>query len=99
MFTIWSLAGKKYVPLKNWSDRKRKTNDSGYILVWIPEHPKSFDGGWYYEHRVVLEAHHGRVLDSSETVHHISEDKSDCSIKNLFLCFRLEHDRAVWLTS
>lgn len=69
------------------------------MLVKVPEHPKSFNGGWYYEHRLVVEASLGRVLESEVTIHHISEDKTDCSLDNLFLCTRSEHDQAVWLTA
>lgn len=96
--TTSQLAGKYYRPLKNWHDRTRILNEGGYVLVWLPEHPKSFDGGWYYEHRTVVEAHRGYVLPSTHTIHHINEDKTDCSLSNLFVCTRAEHDRAVWLT-
>lgn len=88
-----------YRPLQKWHDRERKTNDNGYTIVFVPEHPKSFCGGWYYEHRLVAEKQFGRVLDTNETVHHISENKTDCSLLNLFVCTRTEHDRARWLTA
>jgi hypothetical protein len=39
-----------YEPILNWSTRKNKKLNK-YIVIWTPEHPKSFDGGWYYEHR------------------------------------------------
>ena len=93
------MAGKRYRPIKDWSDRARDKSPKGYNLIFVPEHPKSFNGGWYYEHRMVVEAHLGRVLDCTETVHHLNEVKSDCKIENLFVCTRLEHDRAVWLTA
>lgn len=85
----------KYRPLQQWSKRDRKINENGYVLVWVPEHPKSFGGGWYYEHRLVAEAHHGRVLPSWITVHHINKRKQDNFLLNLFACTRLEHNRAV----
>jgi hypothetical protein len=87
-----------YKPLQKWYKRERKLNENGYWLVKVPEHPKSFCGGWYYEHRLIAERQFGRVLESWETVHHISEDKTDCSTLNLFVCTRKEHDRAIWLT-
>lgn len=71
-----------------------KPND--YPITWAPQHPKSFNGGWYYTHRLVLEQHLGRVLESWETVHHISENKDDCSLENIFVCTRSDHDLAVW---
>lgn len=73
-------------------------NENGYVLVHVPEHLKSFNGGWYYEHRLVAERMLGRVLKTLETVHHINEDKTNNDWLNLFVCTRREHDRAVWLT-
>lgn len=84
----------KYTPIDKWSDRPLDMHSNGYILVWVPEHPKNF-GGYYYEHRLVMERKVGRVLNSWETVHHISEDKTDNSEDNLFCCTRDEHDYAV----
>ena len=83
-------------PIQDWSDRQAKFCD--YVLVHVPEHPKSFNGGWYYEHRLVVERDVGRILQSWETVHHINEDRFDNSLMNLFVCTRDEHDNAVWLT-
>lgn len=87
-----------YRPIKDWSDRIYKLNSNGYVLIMCPEHPKSFLGGFYYEHRLVAEKHIGRILKSWETVHHISGDKTDNSLKNLFVCTRQEHDLADRLT-
>ena len=89
----------RYNPILDWSDRDIKTNQKGYVLIHVPEHHKSFCGGYYYEHRLVMERQLGRVLRRWETVHHISEDKSDNSPNNLFLCSRREHDYAVWITA
>lgn len=87
-----------YSPLQKWYKRESKTNENGYVLIHAPEHPKSFCGGWYYEHRLVAEKRIGRVLSSWETVHHISGDKTDNSWENLFICTRREHDYADRLT-
>lgn len=84
---------KFYRPIQKWSDRERKFNENGYVLIHVPEHPKSFCGGWYYEHRLVAEVYHNRVLRSWETVHHISENKAENTWYNLFVCRRNEHDR------
>jgi hypothetical protein len=85
---------KTYSPLKNWSRRNKILSSNGYVLVWVPEHPKSFGGGYYYEHRMVFEKKYNRILKSWETVHHISGDRTDNSPDNLFLCTRKEHDYA-----
>jgi hypothetical protein len=79
-----------YRPIKNWAARDRSTCN-GYTLIYVPEHPKSFNG-FYYEHRLVIESHLDRILDSTETVHHIG-CKSDNSWNNLFLCTWQEHER------
>jgi hypothetical protein len=81
-----------YVPIRNWHNRKKMLSEDGYVLVWTPEHPKSFNGGWYYEHRMVFETRLKRMLKSTETVHHIGT-KTDNTWKNLFLCTWEEHNR------
>lgn len=72
--------------------RNKKIN--GYKLIYAPSHPKSFSGGWYFEHIIIIENKINRYLESWETVHHINEIKTDNSLDNLFLCSRIEHDKA-----
>lgn len=88
------MAKKGYSPILGWTTRDRKINENGYVLVWVPEHPKSFKGGWYYEHRLFMERELGRILKRWETVHHINEDKTFNAYENLFVCSRQEHDYA-----
>lgn len=80
-----------YSPIVNWAGRERVLSKDGYYIIKVPEHPRSFDG-WYYEHRLVIEAEIGRLLDRTETVHHIGI-KTDNSKRNLFLCTWKEHER------
>jgi hypothetical protein len=82
-----------YQPINAWNKRDRKVSREGYMLVKVAEHPKSFKG-WYYEHRLIIEKQINRVLDDWETVHHINEDKIDNRLINLFLCSRIEHNKA-----
>lgn len=71
---------------------RKKIN--GYILIKKTDHPKSFRGGWYFEHIIVMEEYLNRYLEPWETVHHINEIKTDNSLDNLFVCSRIEHDKA-----
>ena len=81
-----------YKPSALWGKRQRRYYD-GYVIINIPEHPKSFNG-WYYEHRLVLEYDLDRILEDWETVHHINENKEDNRLVNLFLCTRAQHNKA-----
>jgi hypothetical protein len=82
-----------YSPIRVWTKRDRKISRDGYLLIKVPEHPKSFKG-FYYEHRLIVEKQINRVLDDWETIHHINEDKIDNRLVNLFLCSRIEHNKA-----
>lgn len=73
----------------DWSERPRE-RDRGYVKVWCPEHPRSFGGGWVYEHRLVAEQKLGRFLQPGETVHHILE-KHDNRPEAIIVCPVEEH--------
>lgn len=82
-----------YRPITVWTKRDRKVSPDGYVLIKVPEHPKSFRG-FYYEHRLTVEKQINRILNDWETIHHINEDKEDNRLINLFLCSRSEHNKA-----
>lgn len=65
-------------------------DDKGYVKILNTSHPKNIRG-YIYEHRAVMEAYLGRMLQPWETVHHINEVKIDNRVENLFLCTVKEH--------
>ncbi len=57
----------------------------GYVLIHKPDHPFCQSKGTVFEHRLVMEKHIGRYLNSEEVCHHINGIKDDNRIENLML--------------
>lgn len=74
-----------------WKGDRRIKN--GYVEIKCPEHPRSGQRGYIYEHILVMEKHLGRYLKSDEVVHHKNYNKTDNQIENLQLMTILEHNR------
>lgn len=65
-----------------WKGGRRITK-LGYVVVYMPDHPRARDGKYVLEHRLVMEQHLGRYLLQTEHVHHKNENRTDNRIENL----------------
>ena len=66
--------------------------EHGYVYCRTePLHPKPYCKTLYPLHRVVMENYLGRLLDTTEIVHHIDRDKTNNDISNLQLVTEDEH--------
>lgn len=68
-------------------------NFFGYVVVWEPNHPSAWSGGWVFHHRLVMEKAIGRYLLHSEQVDHINTVKDDNRIENLQILSHSEHSK------
>lgn len=73
-----------------WNIRKFVSKGDYYYAV-VPEHPNRTKNNYVLAHRVIMENHLGRLLDTNEIVHHIDGNKKNNLIENLQLMTSSEH--------
>ncbi len=71
----------------NWRGG-RTTHKRGYVMVWVPEHPRGTRSNYVFEHILVMEVSIGRSLIGGESVHHRNGVRSDNRMENLELWTR-----------
>lgn len=68
-----------------------KAHNGGYILVYVPKHPRAHKDGYQMLHTVLMEREIGRYLYDDEVVHHINHNRKDNRICNLMLMKKKDH--------
>lgn len=71
-FQLGQHVGTKH---PNWKGGIRKFK--GYITILMPQHPYA-QGGYIFEHRLVIEKQIGRYLLPKEKVHHLGKKDDNC---------------------
>lgn len=79
-----------------WKGGRYVESRKGYIYIYVPNHPLAKKngkggGGYYLEHRYVMEQHLGRILTQDEEVHHKNGIKDDNRLENLELVVKKMH--------
>lgn len=74
----------------NWRGG-RSIGKSGYVWLWMPEHPHASSGGLVLEHIVVASRALGRRLPPKSQVYHVDGDRARNVGGNLVLCESLAY--------
>lgn len=85
------LSGGKRVPGQGEGIYETKTKYTSYKMILCPCHPNADKKGYVREHRLIMEVHLGRFLDTKESVHHKDGNGLNNSLVNLELLNRSEH--------
>jgi len=76
----------------NWNGGRRKSSN-GYVLVYMPNHPKANTTNCVPEHILVWEKTHGKPVPSGYVIHHLNGLRDDNRPENLVAVPRPQHER------
>lgn len=85
------MVDKKQEPFGWKIEKVIKKGD--YLYCIVRNHPKANKHGYVLHHRVIVENHLGRLLNSDEEVHHINGNKHDNRVENLQVMKKGQHQR------
>jgi len=94
-----TCSGKRYVKLmqaKNWKGGRTYRNGYAFIKLYPPDPFYSMAKGssrYIAEHRLIMAQHLGRLLKTTEIVHHINGVRADNRIENLEIITPHEHPK------
>lgn len=63
----------------------RRLSSGGYVLIYLPTHPRATSSGSVFEHILVAESAVGKALPEGAVVHHVNDRKDDNVPSNLCL--------------
>ena len=72
---------------------KKVISKGDYNYALVPNHPYATKNGYVLLHRIIMENHLGRVLNTNEVVHHIDGNKKNNSIDNLQVLTKENHTK------
>ncbi len=73
------------VPSKNLKGKSYVTS-KGYVMAYVPDHPRANNGGYVLEHIIISEKALGKFLPTTAQVHHFDENNANNQNNNLVIC-------------